>query len=241
MMSTLSISNTPSRETVESLVRQMLLSQLGGGQQMAGVVTEKRNPLVVNISARHIHLTQEHVDVLFGKGHQLTVEKELYQKGYFAAAETLAIVGPRRRMLPNVRVLGPTRSASQVELAFTDGISLGIELPVRLSGDVKGTPGCVLVGPAGVVELKEGVIRALRHVHMGDDDLKHYGVKPGDAMHLRVNSQGCTSVLENLVVRAEKNIKLEVHIDTDEGNCVDLEHAPLVELIKPESCACHQH
>lgn len=200
----------------------------------------KRSPLVVNISARHVHLTQEHVEILFGAGAKLTIEKDLYQDGYFAAAETVAVVGPRRRMLPNVRVLGPCRDDSQVELAFTDGISLGIDLPVRISGNVSGTPGCVLVGPKGVVELKQGVIRAMRHVHMGADDLVHYGVANGDLMNLRIESQGCTTVLEDLIVRAGKGIKLEVHLDTDEGNACNLDNATNVELLKQEPCQC-QH
>ena len=139
-----------------------------------------------------MHLTDEHVQILFGKP-DLEPMKDLYQDGYYAAQETVAIVGPRRRMLPSVRVLGPCRGDSQVELAFTDGISLGIELPVRISGDIKGTPGCLLVGPNGSVELNQGVIRAMRHVHMGPEDLKYYGVKNGDVMHLRVESAGCTT------------------------------------------------
>ncbi|MEJ7591056.1 MAG: phosphate propanoyltransferase [Planctomycetaceae bacterium] len=198
----------------------------------------KRNPLVVNISARHVHLTQEHVEILFGAGATLTPEKDLYQDGYYAAKETVAVVGPRRRMLPNVRVLGPCREDSQVELAFTDGISLGIDLPVRISGNVKETPGCVLMGPHGVVDLKQGVIRAMRHVHMGPDDLAYYGVANGDLVHLRIESPGCTTVLEDLAVRAAKGIKLEVHLDTDEGNACNLENATKVELVKPEPCQC---
>jgi propanediol utilization protein len=134
-------------------------------------------------------------------------------------------------MLPTVRVLGPTRPFSQVELAFTDGISLGIDLPVRPSGKISGTPGCVLVGPKGVVELKEGVIRAERHVHMNQVDAKRYGVKNGDRMSLRIESSS-TVVFEDLLVRADDTSKLEVHIDTDEGNAADLDHATKVELFK---------
>src|SRR5690606_35380711 len=161
--------------------------------------------------------------------------KPLYQDGFFAAEESVAVFGPRLLMIPNVRVLGPCRE-SQVELAFTDGISLGIDLPVRISGDHHDTPGCVLVGPKGVVGPKKGVIRAMRHVHMGPEDLLAYGVKNGDLMHLRVESEGCTTVLENLAVRAGENIKLEVHLDTDEGNAVSLDRATKVELIKPHAC-----
>jgi putative phosphotransacetylase len=144
------------------------------------------------------------------------------------------VVGPKRRMLPTVRVLGPTRPESQVELAFTDGISLGIDLPVRPSGQIEGTPGCVLVGPKGVVELKQGVIRAERHVHMGPDDAAHYGVKDGQRMSLRVHSS-CRTTFENLLVRVGKKIKLEVHLDTDEGNASDLDHATKVELLRTET------
>lgn len=224
------------RTAVERVVRDVLVKHFAGS--MGAKLKPKPNPLVVNISARHVHLSPEHLEVLFGKGAQLEVQKELYQDGYFAAKQTVAVVGPRRRMLPEVRVLGPCRGASQVELAFTDGISLGIDLPVRISGDLPGTPGCVLVGPAGVVELSAGVIRAMRHVHMGPADLEYYNVKDKDQMHLRVESPGCTTVLENLVVRAGQGIKLEVHVDTDEGNAIGLERATRVELLKPEPCGC---
>ena len=197
---------------------------------------------MVNISARHVHLTDEHVEVLFGKGAKLEPMRDLYQDGYYAATQTVAVVGPRRRMLPDVRVLGPTRNASQVELAFTDGISLGIDLPVRCSGDHHDTTGCVLVGPKGVVELTAGVIRAERHVHMGPADLAYYGVADGDRLHLRIESAGCTTVLEDLLVRASDDVKLEVHLDTDEGNAASLDRATKVELIvphrKPDGCAC---
>ncbi|MEO1999696.1 MAG: phosphate propanoyltransferase [Planctomycetaceae bacterium] len=222
------------RLDVERLVRQVLSDPHAAEVAAAG----QQNPLIVNISARHVHLTDAHVEALFGVGHRLTPVKDLYQDGYFAAEETVALVGPRRRMIPNVRVLGPCRGDSQVELAFTDGISLGIDLPVRISGNLQGTPGCVLVGPQGVVELPQGVIRAMRHVHMGPDDLLRYGVSDGDRMHLRIEANGCTTVLENLRVRAGENIKLEVHIDTDEGNAVNLDAATAVELYAEQSCRC---
>ncbi|HZZ29874.1 MAG TPA: phosphate propanoyltransferase [Pirellulales bacterium] len=210
------------RATVERIVREIVLAH----------APPDSSKLMVSISARHCHLTDEHVEILFGKGRKLTPEKPLYQDGFYAAAETVMVVGPsKRRMLPAVRVLGPCRGHSQVELAFTDGISLGIDLPVRPSGKIGGTPGCVLVGPAGVVELKEGVIRAERHVHMNVQHAKHYGVKNGERMKLRVEST-CSLVLEDLLVRADETSKLEVHIDTDEGNAADLDHATKVELFK---------
>jgi len=184
------------------------------------------------VSARHMHLTDQDTETLFGAGHKLTIAKDLYQDGYYAAEETVMVVGPRRRMLPSVRVLGPTRPETQVELAFTDAISLGIDLPVRISGNIAETPGCVLVGPKGVVELKQGVIRAQRHVHMSPADAEYYGVANGDSMCLRVDSS-CSTVFEDLPVRIGKKIKLEVHLDTDEGNACDIDHARKVELFKP--------
>jgi len=212
------------RSVVEQIVREIVLAQTGAPSGKPNVV--------VSISARHVHLTDEHVETLFGAGHKLTIAKELYQEGYYAAEETVMVVGPRRRMLPTVRVLGPARPESQVELAFTDGISLGIDLPVRPSGQIEGTPGCVLVGPKGVVELKQGVIRAERHVHMGPADAAHYGVKDKDRMSFHVNSV-CSTVFEDLLVRVGKKIKLEIHLDTDEGNACDIDHASSVELFKP--------
>jgi propanediol utilization protein len=220
---------TLDREHVERLVRQALSKALG--QKSPSTVSRPAPKLVVNISARHCHLTQEHVEALFGKGQKLTVLRPLYQEGEFASEQTVTVIGPRQRIITNVRVLGPCRSASQVELSFTDGISLGIDLPVRVSGDHRDTPGCWLMGPAGMIELKQGVIRAERHVHMGPSDCEYYGVKNGDYMHLRVSGR-CPTVLENLLVRVGPKIKLEVHIDTDEGNACDLAHATAVELFK---------
>jgi putative phosphotransacetylase len=219
---------TLDRATVERIVREIVSSKFARN----GAAKPTEPNLVVSISARHVHLTDEHVEVLFGAGAKLTPMKSLYQDGFYAAKETVMVVGPRRRMLPEVRILGPTRPASQVELAFTDGISLGIELPVRASGKISGTPGCVIVGPKGVVELKEGVIRAERHVHMNLDHAKYYGVKNGDRVSLRVQSS-CSVVLEDLLVRADETSKLEVHLDTDEGNACDLDRAMKIELFKP--------
>jgi putative phosphotransacetylase len=220
----MSVATAIDRSAVERIVREIVLAQ-----------RPKPAPqfpnLVVSISARHVHLTDQHVEVLFGAGHKLTPEKPLYQDGFYAAAETVMVVGPRRKMLPTVRVLGPTRPHSQVELAFTDGISLGIELPVRASGKIAGTPGCVLVGPQGVVELKEGVIRAERHVHMSLQHARHYDVKNGERMSLLVESS-CTMLFRDLLVRADETSKLEVHLDTDEGNAADVDHATRVELLK---------
>ena len=219
----MSVAPAIDRSLVEQIVREIVL-RLDGGP-------DGKPELVVSISARHVHLSDEDVETLFGAGRKLTPMKDLYQDGFYAAEETVMLVGPRRRMLPSVRILGPTRPKSQVELAFTDGISLGIDVPVRQSGKTEGTPGCVLVGPKGVVDLKEGVIRAERHVHMGPGDAQYYGVGDGDRMSLRVYSP-CSSVFDNLLVRVGEKIKLEVHLDTDEGNAADLDHAEKVDLFK---------
>jgi putative phosphotransacetylase len=226
------------RTLVEQIVRQIVLAQVGNGKPASSEAAYKPN-LVVSISARHCHLTDEHVEILFGPGAKLTPDKPLYQDGFYAAAEQVMVVGPRRRMLPTVRVLGPTRPRSQVELAFTDSISLGIDAPVRHSGHIDGTPGCVLVGPKGVVELQEGVIRAARHVHMSLKDAEHFGVKNGDTMKLRIEAPFSTTVFEDLLVRADATSKLEVHIDTDEGNACYLDGATKVALLKQEGdCKC---
>lgn len=238
------MSSAPSldRAIIERIVRQVVQAAVNGGANGSPAPEAGPPKLLVSISARHCHLTDEHVEILFGPGHKLTPEKPLYQDGFYAAAETVMVVGPRRRMLPNVRVLGPTRNFSQVELAFTDSISLGIDAPVRHSGHIDGTPGCVLVGPKGVVELNQGVIRAARHVHMSLKDAEYYGVKNDDFMNLRVESPQCSVLFEDLLVRADATSKLEVHIDTDEGNACYLEAATKVELLKKaHDCKCKQH
>lgn len=218
------------RDTIEKIVRQIVYKQ-------PEAAPADKPELVVSISARHIHLSDEHVEQLFGPGASLTPGKDLYQDGFYAAKETVMVVGPRKRMLPNVRVLGPTRAFSQVELAFTDAISLGIDAPVRHSGDIDGTPGCVLVGPHGAVELKQGVIRAARHVHMNQEHAAYYGVQKGDFMKLKIKSPQCSIAFEDVLVRADETSKLEVHIDTDEGNACALDLATQVELVK-QGCSC---
>lgn len=236
---------TLNRSIVEQIVRQIVVQQNGAPRSPSPSVSRPGDSkavepkLVVSISARHCHLSDEHVEILFGPGHTLTPMKPLYQDGFFAAEETVMLVGPRRRMLPAVRILGPTRPQSQVELAFTDAISLGVDAPVRHSGKISGTPGCVLVGPRGVVELEQGVIRAARHVHMNYRDAEHYGVQNGELMKLRIESFGCSVVFEDLLVRADATSKLEVHIDTDEGNACCLDAATRVELFRQEpACGC---
>ena len=229
-------SSTLDRAMVERIVRQYV-----SGQSAPAPAPGTAPELRVNVSARHIHLCDEHVERLFGPGATLTEMRSLYQDGFFAAEEPLMLVGPRRRMLPNVRVLGPTRAFSQVELSLTDAISIGVDVPIRHSGNVDGTPGCVLVGPAGVVHLDQGLIRAARHVHMNHRDCQHFGVTGGDLMKLRIESPDCTMVMEEVLVRADDTSKLEVHIDTDEANACHLKAATRMELLRPDGdCGCHE-
>jgi putative phosphotransacetylase len=218
----------PHRAVIEHLVRQSVYARLGKPLPRTAAAP---NPLVVNVSARHCHLTQEAVEALFGKGHQLQVHKWLYQEGQFAAKETVTLVGPRSRVISNLRILGPCRTLNQVELAYTDGIALGFELPLRISGDIKGTLGGMLMGPAGFFEMEQGIIRAMRHVHMSPVDADHYGVKAGDSMKLKIGGD-CGIILERMLCRVDKSFKLEVHIDTDEGNACNLQPDTPCELIK---------
>src|SRR6266436_9535320 len=191
---------TLDRQLVERLVRDAVKRRWAGPRAEMPVLPNGAPRLVVNISARHCHVTQEDLERLFGKGHQLTPHKWLYQDGFFAAQEAVTLIGPRHRMITGLRILGPCRDHSQVELAFTDAISLGLDVPVRKSGDHRDSPGCWLLGPAGMIELPTGVIRHERHAHMGPADAAFYGVKDGDRLHLRVKSD-CPTVLESLLVR----------------------------------------
>jgi len=218
----------PHRAEVEHQVRRLVYEKLGRPVPKSA---QAPNPLLVNVSARHCHLTQEAVEALFGPGHRLRPMKALYQAGQYAAQESVTLIGPRSRVISNLRILGPCRDLNQVELAFTDAISLGFDVPVRASGNIKGTPGCMLMGPAGFLEMSEGVIRACPHVHMHPEDAAFYGVKAGDYMKMRVGGPvGVT--FDRMLVRISPDFKLEVHIDTDEGNACGLQAGTPVELIK---------
>ncbi len=216
------------RAVIEHLVRQIVYERLGKPLPRLAAAP---NPLVVNISARHCHLTPEAVEALFGKGHQLTVHKWLYQDGQFAAKETVTLIGPRSRVISNLRILGPCRTLNQIELAYTDSVALGFDIPLRLSGNIQGTPGAMLMGPAGFFEMEQGVIRAARHVHMHPDDAAYYGVNNGGEMKLRIGG-ACALVLDKLLCRVDKSFKLEVHIDTDEGNAANLQPDTPCELTR---------
>jgi putative phosphotransacetylase len=215
------------RSALESLVRESVYRHAGRSAAPANVPQ-----LLVNSSARHMHISPENLEVLFGKGAELTVHKMLYQEGQYASQQTVTLVGPRKRIIPNLRILGPCRNLTQIELAFTDAIQLGIDVPVRMSGDIEGTPGGYIMGPKGFLEMKNGIIRAARHVHMSPSDAAFYGVKHLDMITLKVTSRGCTTRFDELIVRVDPTFKLEVHIDTDEANACGLEQAEKVELLK---------
>jgi len=202
-----------------------VLAKVGKGGQ--GAVPLLR----VDASARHLHLCQADLETLFGPGSELTVHRQLYQEGNYAAQQTVTIIGPRSRLISNLRVLGPLRKQTQVELAFTDAISLGLDLPVRLSGDIAGTPGALLMGPRGTLELKEGVIRAAIHVHMNPPEAAYYGVKQGDAMKLRIGGAAAVT-FDRVIVRIDPSSRLNVHMDTDEANACGLHLTKEIELTK---------
>ncbi len=222
-----SLTATPHRAEIEHAVRRLLYERL---QRPLPRSARAPHPLVVNISARHCHLTPKAVAALFGAGHELHVLKPLYQDGQFAAEECVTLIGPRSRVISNLRFLGPCRELNQVELAFTDALSLGFEIPVRNSGDIQGTPGCMLMGPAGFLELPEGVIRAAPHVHLHPDDAAFYGVGNGAYMHLRVGGP-CAMTFDRVLARVSPAFKVEVHIDTDEGNACGLAPGVPCELL----------
>jgi acetate kinase len=181
---------------------------------------QKQQPFLVEVSAHHIHLTQEHVEALFGKGHQLTKHADLSQPGQYACKEQLAVVGPKGR-IERVRVLGPTRRYTQIEIAMTEQFKLGVHPPVRESGDIEGTPGCTLEGPAGSVKVDRGVICALRHVHMTPEDALRYGVRDKSFVRVRVASDRQV-VFGDVLVRVDPSFSLAMHIDTDEANAANV-------------------
>ena len=182
--------------------------------------TQKQQPFLVEISAHHIHLTQEHVEALFGKGHQLTKHSDLSQPGQYSCKEQLTIVGPKGRV-ERVRILGPARKYTQVEIAMTEQFKLGIHPPIRESGDIADTPGCILESATGSVQTDRGVICALRHIHMNPEDALRYGVR--DKSFVRVRIAGDRELIfGDVLVRVDPSFKLAMHIDTDEGNAANV-------------------
>ena len=187
--------------------------------------------VLVETSARHLHVTQEHLEILFGKGYELTKKKDLSQPGQFACEERVDVVGPKKT-IPGVSILGPVRPETQVELSLTDARSIGVSAPVRESGDIAGSGACKLVGPCGEVEIAEGVIAAMRHIHMTTADADRMGLVDKQVVSVKVPSNGRALVFGDVVVRVSDKYALAMHIDTDESNAGGVAPGTMGEIIK---------
>ena len=186
----------------------------------------------IGVSNKHLHLTREHIDLLFGKGHELTPVKDLKQPGQYACEERVDVIGPKG-VIRGLRVLGPPRNESQVELALTDARNIGIKPPIRESGVLKGSPGCRLTGPEGVIELEYGVIAAWRHIHLSETEAIEADVKNMDIVNVRINgSSERPLVFENVLIRSGVTHSREMHLDTDESNAAGCDSGDLAEIIK---------
>ena len=194
--------------------------------------TRDDDKVPVGISVRHIHLTRSNIDWLFGRNYQLTPKKALSQPGQFACEECLDVIGPKG-VLTKVRVLGPERNATQVELSQTDCRTIGINAPVRDSGDLEGTPGIKLRGPLGEIEIPKGVIIADRHIHMSPADAERFGLKDGDRVKVKIDGVK-PGVMEHVLIRSGENHRLDMHIDTDDGNAFMLKQGQLVTVLGKE-------
>ena len=186
---------------------------------------------IVETSARHVHVTAQDLETLFGKGYQLTPKKYLSQPGQFASEERVDVVGPKKT-LSRVSILGPLRSATQVELSLTDARSIGVTAPIRESGDVAGSGACKLVGPCGEVEVAEGVIAAKRHIHMTPEDAAEFGVADKQIVSVKVNTEGRGLIFGDVVVRVSPNFSLAMHIDTDESNAAGASGNVMGEIVE---------
>lgn len=204
------------------------LNSQGSGSLLANNFSDG---IPVGISVRHIHINQGDLEVLFGRGYTLSKKKDLAQPGEFASNELVTLVGPKLRSITSVRILGPLRGKTQVELAKTDGIILGIEPPVRKSGDLAGSESVTIVGPEGAITLKEGVIRANRHIHMGPADARRFGVRDNDIVSVEVLGEKAL-VFKNVQVRVREGWVLYMHLDTDDANAAGISCGTRVKLLK---------
>lgn len=185
--------------------------------------------VMVEISARHVHVTEEALEILFGKGHKLTPKKDLSQPGQYACEEKVTVVGPKSSL--KASILGPTRPETQIELSLTDARAIGVAAPIRESGDVKGSGACKLVGPAGEIELAEGVIAAKRHIHMTPEDAAKYGVEDKQIVSVKIPTDGRALVFGDVVARVSEKYKLAMHIDTDEANAASVPGSCIGEIL----------
>ena len=199
--------------------------------QCQGGAASANDTIPVGVSNRHIHLSAEHLEILFGKGYELTPIKDLSQPGQFACKEQLTIIGPSLRAIEGVRVLGPIRRESQVEISRTDSFTLKVKPPVRESGDIKGSAPITIIGPKGTVNLKEGCIIANRHIHMSDEEGKIFGRNDGDYVTVEVDGERRTTFYD-VQVRVNKAFRLEMHIDTDDANAAGIGNGFKVRIVK---------
>ena len=186
---------------------------------------------LVEISARHVHVTKETLEALFGNGYELTPKKDLSQPGQFACEERVTVVGSKKE-LAGVSILGPCRSADQVELSATDARSIGVAAPIRESGDVKGSGACKLVGPCGEAELKEGVMVAMRHIHMTPEDAEAFGVKDAEIVNVKLDTKDRSLIFGDTVVRVSPKYALAMHVDTDEANAAAIPGSCMATIVK---------
>lgn len=186
--------------------------------------------VLIETSARHVHVTREALDTLFGEGYELTPKKDLSQPGQFACEERVQVIGAKSSF-PAVSILGPIRSANQVELSLTDARSIGVTAPVRESGDIEGSGGCKLVGPKGEVEIAQGVIAAKRHIHATPADAEKYGIADKQIVKVKVEGNGRSLIFDDVVVRVNPNFALAMHIDTDESNAATPASGAMGEII----------
>ncbi len=215
------------QRTVEEISRRVVERLLRESPEIAN----GRKLVPVGISVRHVHLCREHVDVLFGPGFELEPRNELYQLGQYASQATVTLVGPRMRCMDQVRILTPLRPETQVEIARTDAIYLGLNPPVKPSGNHENTPGIIIVGPKGVVHLDRGVIRANRHMHIGVEEAQRWGISDNDIVKVRVANQDKVTVFEDVQVRVKPEFRAEFHLDTDDANASSVSNGDLVEII----------
>jgi putative phosphotransacetylase len=183
----------------------------------------------IGVSARHIHLSQEHIDLLFGQGYMLKEFKPLSQPGQFAADEVISVQGPKGRM-DNIRILGPARGDTQLEISRTDSYALGLNPPLRQSGDIAGTPGIIIIGPAGVVAVEQGVIVAARHIHFHTKDALEWGITNKQMLKVKLNGER-PLILENVLARVSDQFTLDLHIDTDEANAAGVKTNEFAEIL----------
>lgn len=176
-----------------------------------------KREVLVEVSARHVHLSQEHLEILFGKGYELTIKKMLSQPGQYAANERVKIVGPKRE-LSGVSILGPVRGATQIEISLTDARSIGVDAPIRMSGDTKDSAPCTIVGPVGQVDVSEGVIIAKRHIHMTPEDAEKYQLEDRQVVSVKIDTPERSTIYGDVILRIRNDFASAMHIDTDEGN-----------------------